>query len=974
MNKIKLLFTLFWVMLISWNLQAQIVHQSDMEEPIKILNHTGFTEYHTEPLMHWLAWVSDREDLQMADGDDGRSWGWDSINPISGNRSLKADIVAIDTATTSYGHVSAQNIFPLIDYTKDYVLEFNTRLEGEWSIRVLLENVFRGGDGNHKQLLYEKIAVAPDGDGKLRFLMKAEDFPTIAERNFDLNATSIVVQIGGTRSGKFVMDDVVLKVSGYKNDMEEPVKILNHTGYSEFYSELGHWLAWVSNREDLQMSDGDDGRSWGWDSINPISGNRSLKADIIAIDTATTSYGHVSVQTVFPLIDYTKDYVLEFNTRLDGEWPIQVIMFNTFRGGDGNHNQQLFKTNAVAPDGDGKLRFVMRAKDFPTPAERNFDLNATQINILIGGSRAGKFVMDDFVLYEFEEGQWEIGNVVSGGANITDAADLSATFNVTYDADFMYLNFDVKDDTIVKWPGTGNSYDYDNIEIFIDPANSKARRYNDGAIPAQQLRVNVDTAGTEPIISRGEKYINSATQAITADGYTMQIVLSLDSLQITPEVGNEIGFDVTIGDNDGSGRESIIAWHNATGIDNSWQNPAFFGTIRFANAGEFEEVDVIPVIGEFDGIFYRADRRGINRWTQGEDAVVDNDDFSGRHYVLWDETNLYIKVEVFDDILVPFAGTGNTYDFDNIEIFLDMENDKAGSYAAHHYQIRYNYGWDELSGSNVDQALKDAIDHAQMEMTNDNGDVTGWILETAIPWSALTGMQTQAAGEQFGFDISIADNDGDGRKAIKVWNNPTGADNNWRHPFLFGVLELAPGAITSSISDNEAPTTPGNLTASDITDTSLKLTWEASTDNWSVFRYNVYLADTVFASTSNTEITLTGLTANTEYVFEVKAVDVSGNASEAASIIQTTLDPTNIETVNAIIRVYPNPITTEVHIESNAALKSVKVISITGQVILNKKVDNISRISFNTSAWANGVYFINLIDSEGKLSTHKMVK
>jgi hypothetical protein len=769
----------------------------------------------------------------------------------------------------------------------------------------------------------------------------------------------------------------------YETEFDESVKLFNHTGYTPFYggadhSDLGHWLAWVSSSGGVQLADGTDGRSWGWDSINPISGKRSLKADILTLGTSN-QLGNVSVQTVFPLIDYTKEYVLEFNTRVEEDWRIQVELIDVFRGGTGNDLRTLYRIPKIVPKGDGKMRFVFKPGDMIAqprdPASRTYTLHASQINIAIGGSNTGKFVMDDVVFKVYEPEQWEIANVVTGGSNIANAADLSANFSVTYDQEFMYLSFDVKDQTIVPWPGTGESYNFDNIEIFVDPANSKARRYGEGAIPAQQLRINVKADGTEPTISRGAKFFKSATQTITADGYKIEVVLSLDSLQITPTKGNEIGFDVTIGDNDATIRKAIIAWHNATGRDESWQNPAYFGTIKFVDGGEFEAVNVMPVIGEFNGIFNRADRRGIEKWTLGQDAVTGTADFSGRHYVLWDNTNLYIKVEVFDDKLVAFKGTGNTYDFDNIEIFLDMKNDKAGSYAAHHHQLRFNYDTLLITGSNVSQAMRDAIKRAQMVMKNNTGDTIGWVLETAIPWSVL-GETSPSVSKRIGFDISIADNDGAGRKAIKVWNNPTGADNNWRHPFLFGVLETAGGAITRSIADTEAPTAPGNLTVSDITLTGLKLSWEPSTDNWSVFKYVVYNNDVEVGTTnfSTTTFTLSNLTAATEYNLSVKAVDVSDNASAAASVTASTLVPVGVENVDAKIRVYPNPITTEVRVDSSVALKSIKVVSITGQVILEQNVENLSGLSLNSSAWSNGIYFINIVDVDGKSWTRKMVK
>ncbi|MBQ6569788.1 MAG: Ig-like domain-containing protein, partial [Clostridia bacterium] len=80
-----------------------------------------------------------------------------------------------------------------------------------------------------------------------------------------------------------------------------------------------------------------------------------------------------------------------------------------------------------------------------------------------------------------------------------------------------------------------------------------------------------------------------------------------------------------------------------------------------------------------------------------------------------------------------------------------------------------------------------------------------------------------------------------------------------------------------------APVT--NLTASDITYTSVKLGWTASAD---AARYNVYTGSTLIGSTTNTYYTVIGLDQGTSYSFRVVAVDAQGNESRGASVSATT--------------------------------------------------------------------------------------
>lgn len=85
--------------------------------------------------------------------------------------------------------------------------------------------------------------------------------------------------------------------------------------------------------------------------------------------------------------------------------------------------------------------------------------------------------------------------------------------------------------------------------------------------------------------------------------------------------------------------------------------------------------------------------------------------------------------------------------------------------------------------------------------------------------------------------------------------------------------------IWNPTPDTENPTDPTNLTASNPTDNSMDLSWTASTDNVGVVGYDIYVDGGFNATTSNTSYTVSGLTANTNYCFTVKAKDAAGNES-----------------------------------------------------------------------------------------------
>ncbi|MFC0605038.1 endonuclease [Winogradskyella pulchriflava] len=110
-------------------------------------------------------------------------------------------------------------------------------------------------------------------------------------------------------------------------------------------------------------------------------------------------------------------------------------------------------------------------------------------------------------------------------------------------------------------------------------------------------------------------------------------------------------------------------------------------------------------------------------------------------------------------------------------------------------------------------------------------------------------------------------------------NNAIFNYQNNRNPFVDNPQYVTD--IWVSDPDIEAPTDPTNLVASNPTDNSIDLDWTASTDNVAVASYDVYI-DGVFAyntGNTNTSTTVTGLLADTNYCFTLKAKDTSGNES-----------------------------------------------------------------------------------------------
>ncbi len=89
--------------------------------------------------------------------------------------------------------------------------------------------------------------------------------------------------------------------------------------------------------------------------------------------------------------------------------------------------------------------------------------------------------------------------------------------------------------------------------------------------------------------------------------------------------------------------------------------------------------------------------------------------------------------------------------------------------------------------------------------------------------------------------------------------------------------------------DTEPPSTPTNLVASNITSTSLDISWDASTDNVGVYRYRLYTNGGGGRDINGLTATVSGLTPGETYSFTVLALDAAGNQSEQSEPLVVTM-------------------------------------------------------------------------------------
>lgn len=172
-----------------------------------------------------------------------------------------------------------------------------------------------------------------------------------------------------------------------------------------------------------------------------------------------------------------------------------------------------------------------------------------------------------------------------------------------------------------------------------------------------------------------------------------------------------------------------------------------------------------------------------------------------------------------------------------------------------------------------------------------------------------------------------------------------------------GNISVASNALTVTTVDTQAPTTPTNLTVSNITSTTTNLTWTASTDNIAVTSYDVYKDGVYLASSTTNSYSVIGLTQNTTYNFTVYAKDAAGNTSLVSNTatFTTTASTGGGSSTELFISEY---------VEGSSNNKAIEIANFTGSVV-DLSIYTLKRNINGGTAWGTALPLSGTLANNG---------
>lgn len=162
----------------------------------------------------------------------------------------------------------------------------------------------------------------------------------------------------------------------------------------------------------------------------------------------------------------------------------------------------------------------------------------------------------------------------------------TVTFAAAADDSFLYLVAAVADDNIISGEHGTDYWNEDSVEFYLNGTGDlDLASYQNGVFQLTIPALNAGLPSEEAIIAgvRGSTAEATTVTVLTEEGYAVEIAVPLKSgvLDVTPENGASLGFQVHLNGASETNRNTKLIWSVYDTSDSSYQNPSVFGELIF---------------------------------------------------------------------------------------------------------------------------------------------------------------------------------------------------------------------------------------------------------------------------------------------------------------------------------------------------------------------------------------------------------
>ncbi len=436
-----------------------------------------------------------------------------------------------------------------------------------------------------------------------------------------------IVDLYPLKNTDWTVDDITWDATRSFNYLTAPVASVNIWGYGDYYftgEELAGYInsqvqndattiAFIMKGRDVTSWDTWLSGDWNGMHLSWADPSQALPPD----DENPTPPGNLSATAGITSITLTWEAATD-NRAVEG--------YKIYSGTELITTLNAEQTSYTVTDLEAETEYSYDVTAFDKAGNES---EKTSTTISTAAAATFEFTIDgaldaDWEQFEMREITWlcDPENYIAAETD----ADCKGEFRMAWSPDGLYLYIEVFDD--VRDIDQDANYMNDHLEVNFDPENNK----NDGAYIGGQAQLGLTAsveatpsyfranAGDTPDNTDISKLKYAFLEKGASYVYELYLPWASPGFLSIPSVGHIWGFNITITDGDGEGRETVLGF--AESEDYPWDNPSSWATMELLAGGHIGLLNDPEPPTPVDQVIASAEGSNIIvKWTPSTDNV-----------------------------------------------------------------------------------------------------------------------------------------------------------------------------------------------------------------------------------------------------------------------------------------------------------------------------------------------------------------